>query len=209
MTYEELIAAAKSYADRNDIEVADNVDIFIKMAEARMNRVLKTRKQSARVYTPTVTGQEYYSFPPDYAGMRDLQLNCGSPGSDVKSIPFSYINPELLNSKRGQNSSELYYTVISNQLQIFPVQAAGSTLEICYYQKVQPLTSEEGETTNWMSLDNPDIYLSGIVAEIELFAKNYEVAQLWDTRMTRAIEELESTNEKEVWSGSQLITRLG
>lgn len=206
MTYEELVAASRAYADRNDLEVVNNVNIFIVMAEARMNRVLKTRKQSARAYTPTVTNQEYYSLPPDYAGMRDIQLNSTTPSISHTSCAFSYLAPEIFNERRNNpEAGKLYYCIIANQIQIFPVQDAGSTIEMIYFQKVQPLTEEAN--TNWMSIDHPDIYLSGIVAEIELFAKNYETSKLWDARMTRAIEELDSSDIKERWSGSQLTMR--
>ena len=75
MNYTDLVGAARAYADREDADVGNNMDIFIIMAEARMNRLLKTREQSTRAYVATVDDQEYYSLPPDYAGMRDIQLN--------------------------------------------------------------------------------------------------------------------------------------
>ena len=66
MNYQELVDASVAYADRNDIEVANNVDLFVTMAEARVNRVLKTRKQSKRATTPTGTGKTVpvYRFRP-------------------------------------------------------------------------------------------------------------------------------------------------
>jgi len=79
VTYQELIDAAQAYADRYYLEVAANMPLFILMSESRMNRVLKTRKQSARAFTPTVEGQEYYPLPPDYAGMRDIQIDDVQP----------------------------------------------------------------------------------------------------------------------------------
>ena len=55
MNYTELVATSIAYADRYDLEVTDNVDTFIILVEARVNRLLKTRKQSARTYTATQT----------------------------------------------------------------------------------------------------------------------------------------------------------
>lgn len=208
MNYQELADAARTYADRNDFEVIDNIDTFIIMAEARMNRVLKTRKQSNRAYTPTVEGQEYYSLPPDYAGIRDIQINSDLPDVDHKTVPCHYLNPELFNIKANEPyGGKTYYTIIADQFQIYPKQSAGKTIEIVYYQKVPPLTATN--FLNWMSQDHPDIYLSGIITEIELFVKNYETANLWDARMNRAIEELDNADIKERWSGSQLVTRVG
>ena len=59
MDYNQIVLAAKAYADRNDIEVNANIDNFILLAEAKINRVLKTAGQSKRVYTPSiVTGKQ-------------------------------------------------------------------------------------------------------------------------------------------------------
>lgn len=208
MTYLEIVAAALAYADRQDIEVADSIDTFILLAEAKMNRLLKTRKQSARIYTPTVINQEYYSFPPDYAGLRDIQLNSAISSEEHSSAPMSYLNPEQFNLQRNKPyGGKLYYSVIADQIQIFPKQDAGKSLEIVYYQKVPALN--EFEDFNWMSLDNPDVYVAGVVAEIESFVKNYEVAKLWNARMVQAINEIDNSDEIERWSGSQLVTRIG
>jgi hypothetical protein len=208
MTYTELVAAARAYADRQDIEVDANIDIFILMAEARMNRVLKTREQSARTITPTVDNQEYYSLPPDYRGMRDIQLNSSSIESESTTTGFTYLNPYQFNSKQDSiYGGTLYYTIIANQIQIYPCQEAGKNIEIVYFQKVPPLGEDNSD--NWMSSEHPDIYLAGIVAEIESFVKNYEVAKSWDSKMSRSIEELETSDVEERWSGSPLSMRRG
>ena len=208
MNYTELVAASKAYADRQDIEVDQNVDIFILMAEARINRVLKTREQTARAYAPTQQGDEYYSLPEDYAGMRDVQLNSDLPHAEHSQSQFNYINPEQMNIRRGQAfCGVLYYTIIDRQIQIFPAQDAGASIEMVYYQKVPNLSLTT--LTNWMSDSHPDIYLAGITAEIETFAKNYEAASGWDNKMSRAITELDKADELERWSGQPLVVRLG
>lgn len=208
MTYLELVTAAKLYADRQDIEVNDSVDLFIIMAEARINRVLKTREQSTRAYQATTEGQEFYCLPPDYAGMRDIQLNSGLPTEDHSVTKITYMSPERLNTQRDKPyGGSLYYAIIGNEIQVFPKFATGCTIEMTYWQKVPNLNSTD--TTNWLSLSHPDIYLAGIVAEIEIFAKNYDVASKWDAKMSRSISELEESDVKENWSGSQLVTRIG
>lgn len=208
MNYTDLISACKAYADRQDIEVDNNLDNFILMAEARINRLLKTREQTARVYAPTRDGTEYYSLPPDYRGMRDIKLNDGLPHEDHKTTPFDYLNPQQFNIRRDQEyCNKLYYTIIADQIQIFPKQDAGLSLEIIYYQKVPNLN--DTENSNWLSTEHPDIYLAGVTAEIEIFAKNYDVGQSWRDRMSEAINELEQSDEVERWSGSPLVTKVG
>lgn len=208
MNYTELVNVSIAYADRYDLEVSQNMDNYIIMVEARINRLLKTRKQSARVYTPMVADQEYYSLPPDYAGMRDVQLNSDSPLVSHSICPVSYLSPEIFNRRQNKPyDGSVYYTVIADQIQIFPKPTeTGQTLEMVYYQKLPPLTSLN--TTNWLSTDYPDIYLAGITAEIELFAKNYEAADGWFERMKISVDELDNTDVIERWSGTALVTRI-
>lgn len=205
MNYEEMIAAASAYADRSDIEVTGSMDTFIVMAEGRINRLLKVRKQSARAFTPTVEDQEYYSLPPDYSGMRSVTLNSDLPDASHSVTRFDYIAPYVMDDVTNrQDLCRNYHTIIGNQLRIFPRQKAGKSIEMAYYQKVPNLNSEF--PSNWLSEDYPDIYLSGILAEIELFVKNYSSATLWYDRMTTSLQELESTDKMERWTGSPLTT---
>jgi len=206
MNYQELVSAAKAYADREDIEVSDNMDTYIILAEARINRVLKTRKQSTRISTPTIQGAEYYCVPADYAGLRDIQINSALPSQPHSTSPMNYLNPQQFNIQRGKPyAGSLYYTIIADQIQIYPCQNAGKSIELVYFQKVPNLN--ESSPTNWMAESHPDIYLSGMVSEIELFAKNYEVAKGWYDRMSIAIDELETSDEIEKYSGAPLTIR--
>jgi hypothetical protein len=208
MNYQELVTATTEYADRSDIEVGDNMATFILMAEARINRVLKTREQSVRATTPTVTDQYYYALPPDYAGMRDVQLNFLDTNGNAAIAQYFYINPEQMNERsQAGPGGKNYYTIIANQMQIWPAVESGNNIEMVYYQKVPPLS--EANPNNWASDDQPDIYLAGMVAEVELFVKNYDVAKGWHDRMSLAISELDSSDTLERWAGQPLVTRVG
>lgn len=209
MNYSELVAATIAYADRYDAEVSDNMDTFILLTEARINRLLKTREQSTRAYTPTVADEEFYSLPPDWAGMRDIQLTNPDPktvGNSVQS--FNLLDPKMFDVKRGKPyDGMLYYTVIAKQIQIYPIQDIGCTIEMVYYQKVPPLSVSA--TSNWVSEDHPDIYLAGMTAEVSLFAKDYDTAQTWYNRLGTAVDELENVDLEERWSGDAPQIRLG
>lgn len=208
MNYSELVATSQAYADRQDTEVAMNMDTFILMTEARVNRLLKTREQSCRIFAPTVEGQEYYSLPPDYIGMRDIQLDDPLPTTTYTTQQFTYLNPEQFNAVRGQPYTGcLYYTVIANQIQIYPIQDAGLAIELVYFQRVPPLTAANPD--NWMATNHPDIYLAGMCAEISLFAKDYDTATGWFERLKLAVSELDNTDVQERWAGSSLVTRAG
>lgn len=212
MEYQELADAAKAYADRNDIEINTNLNVFFIMAESRINRVLKISKQSHRVYTRTIEGQEYYALPPDYNGMRAIQFNTGQPddnanGSKTKTLTF--VTPNMMAEYQSGTllPDMFFYTIVSGQIQVYPTLPHAGTIEMIHYRRLIHLS--ENNPSNWMSNDNPDIYLAGLICEIESFVKNYEAASLWDSKMTRMIEELRTDNEESLWAGNTLTVRLG
>lgn len=207
MIYQQLIDAATAYADRNDIEVNNNVDIFILMAESRINRVLKTAGQTHRIYTRTISGKEYYTLPEDYNGMRVVHFNTGEvDADDSEPVQLHYTTPEnIVDLQAIGGSDKYYYTIVNNQIQLYNTLPGSGTIEMVFYRKVPNLGKSRPE--NWLLVDSPDIYLSGVCAEIELFVKNYDAAQIWDSRMTRAIEELDLSDVKNRWAGNSLVMR--
>lgn len=215
MNYAELKDAAVAYADRYDAEVNDNLDLYILLTEARVNRLLKTRKQSARAYINVSDDREYYSLPPDWAGMRNVEVNVpNSVTSGYSTTVAHFADPITFDRvKQGNITGQGYYfLIIANQLRIFPIPEVGSSIEMVYYQKVPNLTAATIELpnaeSNWLSEDHPDIYLAGMTAEISLFAKDYDAATGWYERLTSAVSELDSVDWQERWSGDPLQIRV-
>ena len=210
MIYSVLIDAARAYCDRVDVEVNQNVRVFVLMAEARINRTLKVTEQTHRVYTRTMEGKEFYSLPEDFNGMRVVHFNTGAVDAQGSgTIQLHYVTPEQMieMQESAYSETQTYYTILNNQLQLHKPLPNGGTIEMVMYRKVPPLS--ESNPSNWMSTDNPDIYLAGISAEIEMFVKNYDAAKLWDDRMTRAIEELKNNDSLNRWSGNTMVMRVG
>lgn len=207
MVYDEIVALALSYADREDEEVTSKIDSFIKIVEARVNRKLRVFDMSVRATLPLVEDQEYYGLPPDFGGLRDIEI-VASPDSGRQTL--KYMSPEQLNnqqraSKTGQLQGQIYYTLVARQLQIFPPRTG--TLEIIYYQKLIPLT--ESAPDNWLSFNNPDGYIFGILTEISAFVKDKEATALWNGRYVDTIAEIELEDADNRWSGTALEVRVG
>ncbi len=208
MNYQELVDASVAYSDRyTDIEVSSNLNTFIILVEARINRLLKTRQQTARVYTPTVNNQEFYALPPDWRGMRHIEIiKTTSQSKPNTSASISITDPQSFENKKSNPDGLNYYLIIDDQIKITPILSAGCSLEIVYYQKVPNLNINN--VTNWLSIDHPDIYLAGITGEISLFAKDYDAATGWFNRLSVAVEELDTVDWKERWSGDPLQVRI-
>jgi hypothetical protein len=209
MDYTEIKTVALSYADRTDQEVLDRMDDFLRIVESRINRKLKVSKMSIRSVidlTLADTDQEYFALPSDFGGLRDIEIQTDSARKTMK-----YINPEQMNNRvtAGNLSNagrQIYYTIVAQQLQVYPPTNEGN-LEIIYYQRLVPLS--DSDTTNWMSNDNPDCYIFGLLVEISSFAKDAETATLWDTRFSSTIDEIDTDDAETRWSGPSLETKVG
>lgn len=204
MDYTEIVRLSQAYADRIDVEVASNIDSFILMAEARINRGLRVAEQTHRIYTPSIAGREYYTLPPEFNGMRVIQFNDGQvDNSDV--VVIEYVTPEQIIACQAKGSDKKYYTIVNNQLQFNPTLPAEGTIEMVFYRKVPHLDAEI--TTNWISDSHPDIYISAITCEIELFVKNIDASALWNQRMQDSINSLRSNDIDKRWTGVGLTMR--
>ena len=207
MVYDEIVALTLSYADREDEEVIGKIDSFIKIVEARINRKLRIFDMTIRA-TIDLDGEEYYGLPPDFGGLRDIEV---ANDADGGRCTLKYMSPEQLNnlqrrSKSGEPQSQIFYTLIANQVQIYPAKLTG-ILEIVYYQRLVPLTTSN--PTNWLSSKSPDGYIFGIMTEISAFVKNKESTALWNERFRTVIDEIEQEDGKSRWSGTALEVRVG
>ena len=204
MKIDELKSLALSYSDREtDAELPPKMDAFLRMAEARVNRLLTVQKMAIRTSLTVVPGQEYYGLPADYSGMRDIEIR-SSDSSDIRT-PLLFLPAEQMNHAAWKHSAyKAVYCIIANQLQILPAQDEG-ILEIVYYRKLIPLT--DIEPSNWMSEDNPDVYLAALMVEISAFVKNAEAAALWDGRLLQALSEIKQDDQNNRWADTPMIIR--
>ena len=206
MNYLEVKEIALSYSDReSDAELPAKIDSFLRIVEARVDRVLKVQRMTVRTLLTTVAGQEYYGLPSDFAGLRDIEVRSADTidGEARDRVTLEYLSPEQMNSATGipASQSNIYYTIIANQLQISPPQDS-NVLELVYYRKLPNLT--ENDNTNWLSEDNPDTYVFGLMVEISAFVKNEQSTALWDARFKESLAEIDLDDSKSRWSGSSL-----
>jgi hypothetical protein len=199
MNYTELKALALAYSDREDTEVINRIDDFLRVVEARLSRKLKVGEMSTRSITNTIAGDEYYSLPDDFAGLRDIEIKDSITSTEKTTL--KYVTPEKSNYYSSVNMPGIYYTIVANQIQLIPAQQ-DNIMEVIYYKKLTPLSA--AAPTNWLSINFPDCYLFGIMTEICAFVKDSESAKLWDARYVEAITEIEYDDKMTRWSGPSL-----
>ena len=202
MDYNEIVQTALGYADREDLEVTNNVDFFLRIAESRINKRLDVGEMSARAQIITVTGQDYYDLPDDFKSLRDVKYTSDNVAG---TVTLEYVNPKQGNdaNQSGLTGSCLY-TIIAGQLQVIPTPADG-VVDLVYHQKLLPLTPAAPD--NWLSADYPEIYVFGLLVEISSFVKDAVAANLWDERFQGAMTALDDDDSSSRWSGTPLKVR--
>jgi len=207
MNYAEIKALAISYSDRNDIEIVNNVDNFIRIVESRINRALKTQKMETRISITTVAEQEYYDLPADFGGLRDIEIRATEESRTRYTL--SYLSPEQMNQRSSMDDTgryKIYYTIIANQIQIMPPQD-GKVMELIYHKLIEKLGGVTD--TNWISDTYPDLYVFGILVEISSFVKDATAAGLWNERFSSILNEITLDDAKVSMSGTALQVRVG
>lgn len=195
MNYTQIVNAALAYMDREDIQTLDNMNGFIAIFEARINRYIKTRSMSIRAQFQA-NGEEYYSLPYDFSGMRDIKIIGDFTEESIAPIPKSKM--AALDSNNGDGSGKHFYCITADQFEVKPL-VDGETIEIVYYQMVPPLTSEK--SSNWLTDKYPDVYVMGICVEIATYMKDTDAIGLYNSRYKEARDEINIHDDNEVWSG--------
>ena len=189
--YTDLQAICADFLNRSDL--TDIIKDWIKMAEAEFNRVLRTREMAVRTRSPLST--QYVKLPPDFIGMRNIELITDP------ITPLEYRNPHTLDIHRSKDATgkPLYYSVIQDNLEFAPVPDSEYTLEIVYYQKVPALSVH---TTNWLLDNHPDAYIYGTLLQSPVYLGHDERISLWLGRYNQIIEQITTSDQKASFSGS-------
>ena len=198
--YSELKSAIADWLDRTDL--TDSIPDFITLAETRHKRDFKIRRMETRVTANTIADSEYYTLPDNYVAMRNIQLN-----TDPKT-PLEYLTPEQMDrihagSTKGKPKA---FSIIGNNLQLRPIPDSVYEIEILYFKHFTPLS--DGNTTNDMLTNHPDVYLYGALVEAEPYLQNDKRIQVWSAYYDRAKKDIIDSNERDRHSGVAPTTRI-
>lgn len=191
-TYDELKASVTSWLKRD--ELTEQSEDFITLAEAYFNRVIRSTEMETR--TTLSASSEFTSLPSDYLGLRSIHIT-GSPDTELK-----YVTPQqLTQTERNEDTGTPFlYTIIDQELQLYPAPTSSTDVDIVYLQKIPALTASN--TTNWLLTDHPDIYLYASLAQAEGFLYNDNRIAVWDGQAHRAIATLNNNaNKRRVGTG--------
>lgn len=197
MTFTELKTNIADWLNRTDLTSV--IPTFITLAEARLNRQLRTTNQYTRA--DISTSDQYLSMPSDFLEMRHIRIT--SPKErDLVEIAAHSIN-EYTDSNFIASLADSYprYYVYGNALRIIPTPSQSITYEMFYYAKVPALSSSNA--SNWVSTSHPDAYLYYSLLQASPYLGEDERITIWQSQAERAVAEIQAADDRRRTKGSR------
>jgi hypothetical protein len=192
-TYIDLKADIQTWLADDDISPA--IPTFIRLCEARINRVLRTLAQetivSATVQADeTLSGTNYVTLPDDF-----IEIVAITSNETQDSQPLDYVSPDRMVNE----SYPGFYSIKSN---IIMLPTGVSTIVLTYMAKFPELT--DTVTTNWLTANAYDALLYGSLSHAEGYLVNDERIALWHAGFKSAVDEINAQDETARTSGNTL-----
>lgn len=195
-TYAQLQAAAANWLVRADLTA--RIPEFITLAEARLNRLLRTRLAETEIPLTTTIGSRKVTLPAGFAEPLRLWIEHTHGRCE---LPF--LEPGLLGvtSLRGEPGA---WTVDGTHVAFDRPCAEPYPLT---FRILKAFALSDDAPTNALLSDAPDVYLFATLCEAGPFLRDGELASAYEAKLDRAIGEL---NAKEARSRApqRLATEL-
>jgi hypothetical protein len=198
--YTDLQASVAGYLGRSDL--SSQIPDFIRFAEIRLARELRTRTMLKSATAPMVSGDARVALPTDFLEIRDL-FTQGNP-----RMPVTYLSPSAFtrDARADQSGKPVFYTVLAAEFQFAPQPDAAYTLEILYY--AQPPVLSGTNPSNVFLANYPDALLYGALIEAEPYLINDARSQTWATLYDRAVKNISDADQGGEYSGIPLQMKL-
>ena len=195
-TYQELKGAGANWLHRTDL--TERIPEFIALAEAKMNRLLKTAEMETSATLTATSGNPAVGLPTGFVRARRLRIALGGIYEDVSMVSLA---PSL---DYGQTGVPQAASIQGSYLILKPAPGAAYTLALDYLAKFTPLSGEH--PTNWILTSHPDAYLYGLLAHSAPFLGADARLGIWAQLFLDAMEDINSADAKKRFDILQMRT---
>ena len=197
-TYAELKASVADWLNRSDL--TSSITDFVSLAEAQMERTLRTTQMINRA-TATINS-EYSATPFDFLEARTFKLDT----NPVTPLQFESIDSlDSLLTAYSSSGKPRFFGIVGSEIRVVPLPDSNYTGELVYYAKLSKLST--ANTSNWLLNKAPDVYLYGSLLQAAPYLQDDARIQVWSALYQRGIEELKLADERGATSGGVLKSR--
>jgi hypothetical protein len=199
-SYSDLQTSVANYLGRSDLTAV--IPDFIRFAETRLSRELRTRKMLKSATASMTAGDARVALPTDFLEVRDLYTH-GNP-----RMPVTYMSPSAFtrDARADESGLPVFYTVLSAEFQFAPKPDTAYVLEILYY--AQPTVLSSSNSSNVFLANYPDALLYGTLLEAEPYLINDQRSQTWALLYDRAVKNIQDSDQNSEYSGIPLQMRI-
>ena len=198
-TYAELKTSIGDWLNRSDLTSV--IPDFISLAEAQVERTLRTRQMIVRANASFDV--QYGAVPADFLEVKSLKLTSTNPQTPLSFLSIDALDAEM--TKYTGSGKPKFFGVVGGQLRIVPTPDATYTTELTYYAKLAKLSNSN--TSNWLLASSPDIYLYGALLQAAPYLQDDARIQVWATLYERALNDSQTADDRSASSGGALLTR--
>lgn len=199
-TYSDLQTAIADWLNRADLTSV--IPNFISLAEAKMNRELRTRDMITRA--TATSSNEFVAVPADFLENYSLELDMTNLAAQP---PLDYVGPlEAKEIKASQLTGNVrYYTIIDGAFELLPAPQGNTNLILTYYAKIPNLSNTQ--TTNWLLTKSPDLYLYSSLLEAAPYLKDEQRIPIWAAARQQVMDAMKEESERAMRPTTQLVAR--
>lgn len=200
-TYAELQAAAANWLVRGDL--TQRIPEFISLAEARLNRVLRTRLAETEVELTATVGVRTIELPAGFTEPLRLWL-----ARDGERLELPFLEASLIggSSLRGAPGA---WTVDGGAVRFD--RPCDATYPVVL-RMLKAFALSEAAPANALLTEAPDVYLFAALCEAGPFLRDAELALAYEDRLARAIGDLnrQAARSRAPWAlGTELAGLIG
>ena len=197
--YTELIASVANWAHRSDLGAL--MPDFVTMAEARISRDLRLRKQITTTTLTALAGVQEVAIPTDWLEFENLSVQA-SPDRQLVYVPVEHIDSRYSSVSVGIPA---VYTIEGENLLLAPTPAGDYPISVIYYARFPSLITAGN---NWLLTNHPNIYLFAVLAEVFHYTQNPEQIQMFTARYNEGLQQLQEQDDRATHSGSALRVKV-
>jgi hypothetical protein len=199
-TYSELKTSIGDWLNRADL--TNVIPDFISLAEAQIERTLRTRQMIVRANASF--SAEYGAVPADFLETKSLKLTNTNP---ITPLQFQTVDVmDNIASQRVASGRPQYFSIVGGQIRLLPVPDSTYTTELIYYAKLSKLSSTT--TTNWLLTQAPDVYLYGALLQAAPYLQDDARIQVWVSLYERGLQDLQVADDRGATSGGSLKAKV-
>ena len=194
--YTDLLASVASWMNRTDLTAV--IPDFVTIAESRIARDLRIRKQLTQSTLTTSTSTRAVTLPSGWLEFSNLTID-GTPDTILQAVTMEHLNANY--PEGGWSAKPIVFATEGDTVVFGPLPDAAYTVNIDYFARFPALAAN---ATNWLMTNHPKVYLSACLAEGCSFTFDKQGAAEWNAVYKGEIAELQKDDDRAVHSGSVL-----